>query len=276
MQGVFIERKQLQKQSATRENTSVSRYKPPLSTRMSYFDFKQFRIYHDRCAMKVGTDSILLGAWANLEHACRILDIGCGSGLISLMAAQRCNASVTGVEIDPQSATQAKANCAASPFSHRITITETDIRNFNSPQKFDCILSNPPYFEETLLPPDRRRAVARHTAGLKFTTLIKEAKRLMAPYALLQVILPYEAANRLCTIAFLEKLMLIRRTDISTRQGRSPKRSLLCFQNTELTEPAHHDILILTDKNGSRSKEYIRLTKDFYLDPDKKKQQQNH
>ena len=121
------------------------------------FQFKQFTIRHDRCAMKVGTDGVLLGAWANAKGKQHILDIGTGSGLIALMLAQRTDAMITGIEIDPASAAQAQENVAASPWAYRLQIVATDIAGYTSYQAFDLIVSNPPFFNEMLLPPDATR-----------------------------------------------------------------------------------------------------------------------
>ena len=145
----------------------------------NFFEFKQFKIYHDRCAMKVGTDGVLLGAWADVSKSNRILDIGCGSGLISIMAAQRSQAYVYGVEIEREAALQAKENAVRSPWASRISIVCEDISNFQDSKGFDTILVNPPFFEEDLLPPDAARASARHTVGLSFATLLQQVSRLL-------------------------------------------------------------------------------------------------
>ena len=133
----------------------------------SGFNFKQFHVAHDRCAMKVGTDGVLLGAWAGVAGASRVLDVGCGSGMV----AQRTAAHVVGVEIDAPAAEQAIENVAASPWAHRIEIVHADVSDLCPDEKFDHIVSNPPFFAEDLLPPDVARARARHTAGLTFERL---------------------------------------------------------------------------------------------------------
>ena len=133
------------------------------------FRFKQFTINDDRCAMKVGTDGVLLGAWAEVGHSRRLLDIGSGSGLIALMAAQRCpEASVLGVEIDEEACRQARENVADSPYSQRVSILCQDVKNFRSDELFDCILCNPPFFTEDTLPDNPMRAQARHTSEFSF------------------------------------------------------------------------------------------------------------
>ena len=217
--------------------------------------------------MKVGTDGVLLGAWADVANAHRLLDIGCGSGLIALMAAQRSPADITAVDIDPLSVTQAMENCRNSPFANRISVIETDVREFRPQELFDCILTNPPYYEETLISPDSRRATARHTSeGIAFVSLIAEAKRLMLPDALLQLILPYSATGRFISQCALYNLSLLRRTDVSTQSGKPPKRSLLCFRNNITPTTPLYDTLILSGSNNSRSEQYIELTRDFYLE----------
>ena len=122
------------------------------------FAFKQFTIHQDRCAMKVGTDGVLLGAWARVAHCRNILDIGTGTGLVALMAAQRSQADVLGIDLDADAVAQAAENVAASPWNHRVRIMEMDVRNVNKllgtdkafSHPFDAILCNPPYFENSL------------------------------------------------------------------------------------------------------------------------------
>ena len=157
------------------------------------FQFKQFTIRHDRCAMKVGTDGVLLGAWANAKGKQRILDIGTGSGLIALMLAQRTDAMITGIEIDPASATQAQENAAASPWADRLQIVATDIAGYTSYQAFDLIVSNPPFFNEMLLPPGAARSQARHTQALTFEALLFHVQRLLSPEGSFCAILPATA-----------------------------------------------------------------------------------
>lgn len=232
---------------------------------MSHFDFKQFRICHDRCAMKVGTDGVLLGAWAQTDGSRRILDIGTGSGLIALMMAQRCDAAVTGIEIDADAAAQAAENAAASPFADRVEIVQTDLKDFRTEQPFDNIVSNPPFYTESVLPPDATRAAARHTQGLPLGVLVGQAKRLMAPDARFQVILPTAAVAQFLGICALQGLSLLRRTDVCTREGKPFKRALLCLiNNIEATRPLT-DSLPLSDGKGGRSADYRQLTEDFYL-----------
>lgn len=136
---------------------------------MSYFEFKKFRIYHDRCAMKVGTDGVLLGSWAKVDTSQRILDIGCGSGVVALMAAQRSeSAQVVGVELDAQAAKQAAENCSASPFAHRLCVICADIADYNDENKFDCILSNPPFLRNLFCLPTLSTGHGTSYAWIKY------------------------------------------------------------------------------------------------------------
>lgn len=233
---------------------------------MDYFGFKHFTIRHDRCAMKVGTDGVLLGAWADVAHARRILDVGCGSGLVSIMAAQRSEGDVVGVEIDDEAAGQAAENAAASPFSGRIEIVSEDIRIFQRQVLFDCVVSNPPFFVESTASPDFRRAVARHTNSLSYEVLIENVLRLMAPDASFQLIIPFANARAFKAMCTLRGLSLVRQTDVATKAGVIPKRTLLHFvKNITATVPVF-DTLTLFDENGKKTERYEMLTGDFYLD----------
>ena len=121
-----------------------------------YFQFKQFTVWHDRCAMKVGTDAVLLGSWIHVENAQRLLDVGCGCGLIALMAAQRCpEGKIVAIEIDPDAAQQAKENVQSSPWADRIQVIQEDFAKFTDENKFDVIFSNPPYFANSLKCPNK-------------------------------------------------------------------------------------------------------------------------
>lgn len=235
------------------------------------FTFKHFHINDERCAMKVGTDGVLLGAWAEVEEAKNILDIGCGCGLISLMAAQRSpKSNVLGIEIDGDAAADAINNVKNSPYSNRVTITCTDALQFaqTATTKFDCILSNPPYYEEDILPPSASRAQARHTAGggLTFNALLR-CVSLLLDYtnqkARFCVILPTAATSHFICTASIYGLSLTRRTDIVTRPKKTCKRALLCFSPT--SSPLRHNQLVLIDKDGGRSEQYQTLCKDFYI-----------
>lgn len=234
------------------------------------FRFKQFTINDEHTAMKVGTDGVLLGAWARVDAARRILDIGCGSGLITLMAAQRNpSADVTGVEIDEAAAGDARLNALASPFKERVKIICADILTFSAERsQYDCLLANPPYHEETLLPPSARRASARHTSGggLTFASLLRAADTLLdksAPNASFSLILPFAALKTFLPLAGVHGFCLSRQTDVITREGKQPKRALIELR--PVCSDIEHAQLFLTTDGNQRTEQYSALCKDFYL-----------
>lgn len=234
------------------------------------FRFQKFSVAHSRSTMKVGTDGVLLGAWADTHSARNILDIGTGCGLIALMAAQRTpDAHVTAIDIDQASIDEATENFQASPFTERLEALQADIQTFSTQPntfQYDCILSNPPFFTESLLSPNPTRAAARSVAGgLSFQTLIESAVRLLAPGGSLQIILPFQEAPRILDIAIGAGLHLLRRTDITTKATKPPRRTLLHWTNQPTSAPILHNQICLTGAHGNRSEDYQALTKDFYL-----------
>ena len=159
----------------------------------SFFKFQQFTVRQEHCAMKVGTDGTLLGAWANGGRS--VLDIGTGTGLIALMMAQRFpEARVTAIDIDQAACLQAHDNVAASPFASRIQIVQADVADYEA-EPFDVIVSNPPYFVESLTCPDYQRTTARHTASLTYQTLMCSAFRLLSDEGRFSVIIPFDSRS---------------------------------------------------------------------------------
>ncbi len=223
--------------------------------------------------MKVGTDGVLLGAWTDISHSHTILDIGCGSGLIALMLAQRApQARITGIEIDGSAADDACRNVASSPFSERTEIVHADLLEWckSHAGEFDTIVSNPPFHEESLLPPSAGRATARHTdgGGLNFAALLHCTHILLrpqseAPEASFSVVLPTQAAERFISLAAAYDLQLHKRTDVVTRLLKPCKRVLLTFKRSAHTPM--HDTLVLMKEDGSRSTAYTSLCADFYI-----------
>ncbi len=231
-----------------------------------FFDFKRFRIYHDRCAMKVGTDGVLLGAWSTTDNARRILDVGAGCGLVALMAAQRAaEATVMAIEIDPEAAAQAAENVRQSPFARRVSVVCADFRTFKE-QGFDAVFSNPPFFEETLLPPGDARSMARHAhdSALTFEQLTQGVARCLNPQGHFSVILPTAATDRFDALCEQSGLHLARRTLVITAPGKQPKRTLSEYVKGAKNPTPHVSELLLT-AGGSRSEAYRQLAADFYL-----------
>lgn len=228
------------------------------------FRFKQFTIHQDRCAMKVGTDGVLLGAWAMLEQAERILDIGTGLGLIALMAAQRNpSAQIDAIEIEPQAYMQAQENVSASPWPGRIRLHRVALQEFEAPYPFDCIVCNPPFFVNSTKTPDENRTLARHSDTLPHTELAGHAARLLAPGGNFCVILPVNEANEFIRYAQGSQLYPTRVTRILPTPEKTPKRKLIQF--TKWQKPCNENDLIIELSRHQYSEEYIRLTRSFYL-----------
>lgn len=215
--------------------------------------------------MKVGTDGVLLGAWAEVGDARRLLDVGTGSGLVALMLAQRFpKVEITALEIDDQAARQAKENVEQSPFAKQIHVVAEDFNTY-SDERFDAIVSNPPFFEENLLPPDVARAHARHTAaGLNFEALVAQSAALLAMGGSLQIIIPKNAQTCFHNICNRYNLTLLRAMDVRTVERKEPKRVLLHFIKGNTSAPPLRSEIILM-ANGQRTASYSELCRDFYL-----------
>ncbi|MBQ6653113.1 MAG: methyltransferase [Prevotella sp.] len=228
------------------------------------FRFKRFEVRQDRCAMKVGTDGVLLGAWA--EGGLHVLDVGTGTGLIALMMAQRFpEARVVGIDIDGEACRQAQENVAASPFSGRVEVVHTALQQHEaSPRFYDAIVSNPPFFEGSLKNPDSRRALARHAGTLDAAALFRAADRLLTADGILSVVVPADRVPHFLSEAAIFGFYLSRKTLVQTVATKPPKRSLLAFVRHRPPSPLCATVQLL-QTDGSRSEWYQRLTGDFYL-----------
>lgn len=237
-----------------------------------WFKFKQFTIEQDECAMKVGTDAVLLGAWCEVEGKQTALDIGTGTGILSLMIAQRNPMlQVDAIDIDEPSILQAKANIQNSPFFDRISATLADFAADCNPEyeptyineKYDLVITNPPFYEEDTECPSSNRQAARHTSSLPFPILINKVSTILNPRGTFAVIIPTNAAQNFISLCAINKLYLKRRTDIYTTPRKQPKRTLMEFTDG-ITESSFSK-LFMRDEANAFSEEYLSLTKDFYL-----------
>lgn len=230
------------------------------------FKFKQFVVHQERCAMKVGTDGTLLGAWAELnQYDGRVLDIGTGTGLIALMMAQRYpEAHVTAIDIDEMAVLQAAENVRNSPFSNRIKVLMADVKAFETTEMFDSIVCNPPFFNNVLLCPDNQRTQARHTLSLSYRDLMAAAWRLLSEEGLFSVIIPNNFFQQLESEAHLAGFFLTRVFCVRTIEGRPIKRYLLELSKKPHNELIKKDVVIEITPN-MRSEWYRELTQDFYI-----------
>ena len=216
--------------------------------------------------MKVGTDGVLLGAWVDLSKADNILDIGTGTGLIALMLAQRCSASIDAIEIDEAAASQALENVRLSPWKMRVKVIHSSLQEFISPNKpYNLIVTNPPYFINALPAPDKKRALARHSQQLSLIELIKKAKSLMHPDGHFAVILPDSVYNEFVAQANLYNLYPVRETRVHSTPDKKAFRILAEFSLTE-QEPERSELVIEENGRHNYSEDYYRLTNEFYLD----------
>lgn len=234
----------------------------------SHFNFKQFSVKQDLCSMKVGTDGVLLGAWTNTDNAYRILDIGTGTGLIALMLAQRSSATIVAVDAEENACNQAAINFNDSPWKERLSIIHSKIQDYQSGEKFDLIVSNPPYFTGYYSSDDLSRDIARSAdVLLPFEDLIAAAKRLLTEDGRLSLILPADQQEKFVAIALENGFANSRCTKVRTKSDKDPKRVLLEFVYSENeNELQSSELVIQADDDGRvYTKEYIKLTKDFYL-----------
>ncbi len=232
--------------------------------RNNWFEFKQFRIVQQRAAMKVGTDGVLLGAWTLLNDAARVLDIGSGTGLIALMLAQRSEAIIDAVEIDEPASEETLSNFQQSPWSTRLTVYNTGFREYilNKSGLYDLIVSNPPYFVNSLKTQNAALSVARHNDQLSFDELITGAGKLLCVSGRLCVIIPGDSLVEFREIARLADLYLYHQTLVIPKAGKSPKRVLLEFGKNPCY-PFYDDLTIL-DEFGRYTKKFMELTEPFY------------
>ncbi len=231
----------------------------------NYFRFKQFIINQERSAFKVGTDGVLLGACANTGGVRSILDIGAGTGLVTLMLAQRSNARIVAIEPDHDSFQQASENIAGSPWGNRIMVVGCRLQDyFPQNRKFDLIVSNPPYFIGSLKNPDNKIASARHDVDLSQNDLLEGATRLLETGGIFEVIMSYAEGNILIATAHDYGLYCNSILKIKPVPSAEIRRLILSFskQKSPVTER------FLTIEKGRRhdfTEEYINLTRDFYL-----------
>jgi tRNA1Val (adenine37-N6)-methyltransferase len=229
------------------------------------FRFRQFTIHQDKCAMKVGTDAVLLGSWINTGYADRILDIGTGTGLLALMLAQRCAALIEAIDIDEGAYQQAKENFRISPWFERLYIFRRSLQEFAlaSTFKYDLIVSNPPYFQQASKPSEESRTTARHSDTLPFIDLIDGVKKLLLPNGKFCVVLPLKEGMEFMDLAQSRGLFCHRIARVKTVADKPEKRLLMEF-NLHFGLLTEEEIVIQEDDH-TFSRQYLELTKDYYI-----------
>ena len=226
---------------------------------MGVFRFKQFSVDDSGSAMKIGTDGVLLGAWARATGCGTVIDAGAGTGLIALMMAQRYdNICVKGIELDGSACHDARSNVALSPWAGRIEIVHDDVLAWRP---------NPPFFTVQLRSPDSARALARHGGGFCVESLIEWASGIMSgPDDALSFIAPAERDDEIQYLFALHRLAPVRVTDVVSREGRAPVRRLYeVGRDSNISQPCSRDTLVIRTADGNYSSEYISLTAPFYI-----------
>lgn len=235
--------------------------------RRNGFTFKQFFVAHDRCAMKVGTDGILLGAWAPIVGVKRVLDIGAGSGLLSLMLAQRTDDHIVidAVELDEDAAQQAKENVEESPWAKRIHLHTADVQQWLTQEnsRYDLIISNPPYYEQGVECATPQREQARYTTTLDHQTLLGCAAEAITEDGFFCVVLPENIGTAFSEQALSMGWHLRLRTDVAETELRPPHRVLLAF--SPRAGECFTDRLVIRGPEQQYSEGYTALTQMFYL-----------
>ncbi len=232
----------------------------------NYFQFKQFKIIQEKAAMKVNTDGVLLGAWTNVEAVKTVLDVGAGTGLISLMMAQRCNAQITGIEIEKNAAEEASENVQNSKWRNRIFIQNISFQHFadHTNSKFDLIVSNPPFFTNGVKNINPHLSMARHNHMLPFADIIAGALKLLAETGTLALILPFDLAQEFVEKASRCALFLSRLTEVKPFPNKPPNRCLMEF-GFEKINFEKSQMSVFSDLRNDYSLEFRNLASDFYL-----------
>ncbi len=231
-----------------------------------YFKFKQFAVHHDRSSLKVGTDAVLLGAWADVADANPILDIGTGSGVIALMLAQRSSAQIDAIDIDEESTKQAHENFSGSPWSERLRVHNISLKDFTTTAtaRYDLVVSNPPYFTDSFKPTDPQRFSARHNDQLPIHELAENSAKLLSPTGKFCVILPVKEAGLLTAALRSHGLFPEKELWVYSFTGKEVFRKLILFNRNE-TFCQREELIIETAPGQGYSKEYIELTRAYYL-----------
>ena len=231
----------------------------------THFQFKQFRVEQDACAMKVSTDACIQGAWTSIPAMANdVLDIGCGTGLLSLMLAQRNEViQIDAVEIDAAAAVQATSNVAASPWKERIKVYEADINSFETVKQYDLIICNPPFFTNSLLGDDEARNKVRHTISFTYAHLVNVIKKCLKENGVASVLLPYSEQTKWEQLVIANGMYISKKLQIQPRNDLKANRVISIV--TLKPVKAQNETLIIYNDDKSYTEDFIDLLRPYYL-----------
>lgn len=233
----------------------------------NYFRFKQFTVQQEHCAMKVCTDACLFGAYVadlvKTKAASNILDIGAGTGLLSLMLAQKVPALIEAVEIDAAAYSQAKENFGQSPWKERLAVFNTSILQFDSDKKYDCIISNPPFFENDLKSSDKNKNAAKHDTTLTLEQLLATVQTLLTDDGSFAVLLPYHRVEECILLAEKNGLHRHKKVLVKQTENHDYFRGILIFHKQAST--LFEENIIIKNADDKYSLRFAELLKDYYL-----------
>jgi len=230
------------------------------------FKFKQFEIQHEHSTMKVGTDAIVLGSWLKVDDDCKtILDIGTGCGVIALMLAQRTKAIIDTIDIDEPSALEAEFNFKNSPWNDRLKIYQSSLEKFCPPGniKYDLVVSNPPFFQNSLLPLSSRLQVAKHNVALTMESFVGNIHRLLAKDGKWAVILPAGMKTRINSLARENGYAMLQNLNVFTKAGKPLTRIVAVFGMNDCANTEFENLTI-RGEDGSFTDQYKKLTQDYH------------
>lgn len=230
------------------------------------FQFKQFSIRDENSALKVGTDAVLLGASINTENSKSILDIGCGSGIIALMMAQKSNSTIDAIDIDFESVEEAKINFENSPWSDQLIAKHVSLSDHvkQSKKKYDLIVSNPPFFNNSLKSPSDRNNLSKHTSSLSHEELLSGVKNLLSADGVFAVIIPFDQMTSFLNMALIEGLYCLQKLIIYPTPKKPVNRIILELSKNQPVK-SKEDSLTIRDASGNFTEQYKTQTRDYYL-----------
>jgi len=231
------------------------------------FAFRQFQLFHHQSTMKVGIDATILGIWAQTNDMENVLDVGCGSGIVSLLLASRAQCFVTAIDIDKPSVAECATNFHSSPFKDRLSVQHISLQQFSEQtnHNYDHVVSNPPFFQNSLLPHSERLRLAKHNIALTMPQFVENVKRLLTYGGKWAVILPIESFDSILRLATASGFLMTNRLNVIPKTGKPVKRIAVVFCRLSKKIPESENLEI-RDEDGKYSKTYKFLTQDYHAE----------